>query len=135
LLQEVEVAAGTTIFLKGEVGRSMYIIVSGRVRVHEGERLLNYLDARSVFGEMALLDPQPRMATATAEEDTLLFQLDQEPFYHLMADQPEVARGIIRVLSSRLRSRAEDVVALQARVEALERRLTGDTETPPQVVD
>ena len=42
----------------------MYIIVSGRVRVHDGERTINELGEREVFGEMALLDPAPRAASA-----------------------------------------------------------------------
>jgi hypothetical protein len=57
LLYEIEVPAGTAIFEKGDTGTSMYIIVDGEVRVHDGIHTLNHLHARDVFGEMALLDP------------------------------------------------------------------------------
>jgi CRP-like cAMP-binding protein len=121
LLEEIDAAENETIFKQGDAGDSLYIIFDGKVRVHDGERLLNYLGEREVFGEMALLDPEPRLASVTAVEPTRLFRLDQAPFYALMAERPEVATGIIRVLTGHLRNRVRDVAELKARVEALER--------------
>jgi len=120
LLEEVEAAEGETIFGKGDLGDSLYVIVDGKVRVHDGERLLNDLGERDVFGEMALLDPEPRLASVTAVEPARLFRLAQAPFYELMADQPEVAAGIIRVLTGHLRARVRDLARLDARVRELE---------------
>ena len=113
LLAEVEFAQGQAIFGKGDSGDSLYIIVSGEVRVHDGDYVINTLGESQVFGEMALLDPEPRMASATAETDALLLRLDQEPFYELMDTRSEVARGIIRVLSARLRQRVQEVASLR----------------------
>jgi HEAT repeat protein/ATP/ADP translocase len=121
ILEEVDVPAGETIFQEGELGSSMYLIARGSVRVHDGTHTLNNLGERDVFGEMALLDPEPRVASVTALEDTLLFRLDQEPFYELMADRVEVVRGIFRVLTSYVRARVHDVAMLQSRVAELER--------------
>jgi CRP-like cAMP-binding protein len=121
LLEDVEVAEDETIFKKGDPGDSMYIIVDGRVRVHTEERLLNYLDESDVFGEMALLDPEPRLASVTAAEPTRLFRLDGSPFYQLMAERPEVAAGIIRVLTRLLRYRVRDLSQLEVRFKELER--------------
>ena len=104
ILDEIEVNAGDTIFEKGDVGRCMYIIVDGTVRVHDGERTICHLGERDIFGELAVLDPEPRSASVTAIDDTRLFQLEQDAFYELMADRIEVARGIIRVLSRQLRA-------------------------------
>jgi len=120
LLEEVELREGETIFEKGDAGDSMYIIVDGQVRVHDGGRTLNHLGEGDVFGEMAVLDTEPRVASVTAVEDTRLFRLDQEPFYELMDDRIEVARGIIRVLSGHLRARVRDLNDLRTRLEALE---------------
>jgi AAA family ATP:ADP antiporter len=120
LLEEVALVEGETIFEKGDAGDSMYIIVDGQVRVHDGGRTLNYLGEGDVFGEMAVLDPEPRLASVTAVQDTRLFRLDQEPFYELMDDRIEVARGIIRVLSQHLRARVRDLNELRTRLEALE---------------
>jgi hypothetical protein len=103
-LEEVEVKAGETIFEKGDMDRCMYLIIEGQVRVHDEERTLAHLGDRDVLGEMAVLDPQPRSASATAIADTRLFRLNQDLFYELMADRIEVARGIIQVLARRLRA-------------------------------
>jgi len=70
---------------------------------------LNYLGERDVFGEMALVDTQPRLASVTAVEDTELLRLDQNPFYRLMDERSEVSRGVIRVLSRYLRARVHDL--------------------------
>ena len=100
ILEEVAIPAGRTIFAKGDIGTCMYIIVDGRVRIHDGESTLNELGEDDIFGEMAVLDAMPRMASATTIEDTRLFRLEQERLYELMADRIEVARGIMRVLSA-----------------------------------
>ena len=114
LLDESEAPAGTTIIREGDTGTSMYIIVDGEVRVHDASHTLNHLHARDVFGEMALLDPEPRVASVTALADTLLLRLDQEPFYELMEEHNQVARGIIRMLTRHLRARVRDLAALRA---------------------
>jgi hypothetical protein len=120
LLEEVDVSENENIFVQGDTGDSLYVIVDGKVRVHDGGRVLNYLGERDVFGEMALLDPEPRSATVTAMEPTRLFRLDQMPFYELMEERPEISAGIIRVLTSRLRNRMEDTVQVDARHKAIE---------------
>jgi hypothetical protein len=103
ILEESEVKAGETIFHKGEPGNSMYIIIQGRVRVFDGDKTINVLGERDIFGELALLDPEPRSASVTALEETSLFRLDRDAFYELMASDIEVVRGIVHVLCQRLR--------------------------------
>jgi HEAT repeat protein len=120
LLEEQDLAAGETLFTKGEPGRCMYIIVAGRVRVHDGGRLLNELGERDIFGEMAVLDSAPRLASVEAAEATRLLRLDQDALYELMADHVEVARGIIQVLSGHLRARVQDIASLRAQIKELE---------------
>ncbi len=100
---------GETVFNKGDKGDSLYIIRRGRVRVHEGEMTLNYLGVSDVFGEMALLDVEPRLASITCVEETHVLRLAQDDFYEIMANHPEVARGVIRVLNRRLRARVRDM--------------------------
>lgn len=117
LLEETELAKGEILFDKGAAGTCMYIIVSGKVKVHDGQRFLNFLGERQIVGEMAVLDSTPRMASVTAEEDTLLLRLDQEALYELMADRIEVARGIIRVLTGNLRNRVNDITDLREQLE------------------
>lgn len=117
ILDVVEVRAGQAIIQKGDMGNSMYVIVNGKVRVHDGDHTLNILEDRDVFGELALLDPEPRVATVTALEPTTLFRLEQDAFYELIADRGEVARGIMRVLVRYLRGSLRDLSNLRARLE------------------
>jgi HEAT repeat protein len=109
LLEEVTLRPQQRLLTKGEPGRSLYLIVNGRVRVHDGEQTVNVLGPRTIVGEMAVLDLEPRLASVTALEDTLLLRLDQDALYDLMSDRVEVTRGIIRVLSGRLRSTVEEL--------------------------
>jgi ATP/ADP translocase len=102
-VEEIDAPVGKTIINKGEIGDCMYIIVSGRVRVHDGERTLNFLGERQEFGEIALLDREPRSASVTPVEDSLLLRLDQEPFYELMEEHSDFSRGVIRSLIDKLR--------------------------------
>jgi CRP/FNR family transcriptional regulator, cyclic AMP receptor protein len=113
---EMAVPAAATIFEKGDAGDSMYMIASGRVRVHDGAHTLNDLAIGNVFGEMAVLDPELRSASVTAIEDTQLLRLDQQALYELIDDRPEVARGLLKVLSQHLRNRVRDLAELRERL-------------------
>jgi hypothetical protein len=103
ILEEVELTGGELVFGKGEQGDSMYIIISGRVRVFDGDKTINFLGEREIFGELALLDPEPRSAAVEAVEETRLFRLDRNTLFELMADNIGVVSGIVQVLCQRLR--------------------------------
>jgi CRP-like cAMP-binding protein len=103
VLEEIEVSAGEEIVHKGDLGTSTYIIVWGKVRVHDGHKELRILGEREVFGELAALDPEPRSASVTALEDTYLFRMEQAALLDLLTQYVGVARGILRVLCQRLR--------------------------------
>jgi CRP-like cAMP-binding protein len=105
VLEEIETRAGERIIEKGEHGNSMYIVVDGKVRVHDGEQELRVLGSREIFGELAALDPEKRSASVTAIEDTVLFRLHERVLYEMMAENQSLTRGIIRVLCRRLRTR------------------------------
>ncbi|HMA38191.1 MAG TPA: cyclic nucleotide-binding domain-containing protein [Chloroflexia bacterium] len=109
--EELHIQAGETIFEKGDHGTSMYIVVAGRLRAHDGDMTLNYLNTGNIFGEMAALDPEARSASVTAVEDTHLFRIDREPLYDLMAGQVEVVQGVVHVLCQRLRARVRDLAS------------------------
>jgi len=117
LLRPQSLGAGEQLFARGDPGDCMYIVVKGRVRVHDGERVLNDLWAGSVVGEMAILDDAGRVASVTAVEPTQLLRLDEAPFQALMDVQPEIGFAIIKVLCqylrARLRDMAQDFVYLQ----------------------
>ncbi len=118
LLVEEEYAAGAPVVHKGDFGTSMYVIVDGAVRVHDGEHTLNELGARAVFGEMAAIDPAPRVASVTAIDDLLLLRLDSELLFELLHQRPEVGRSVIRVIIGHVHARVQDIRDVRARLGA-----------------
>lgn len=107
ILREEEVAAGEVIFERGDHGACMYIIFEGEIEVYDKDLIFATLGNRDFFGELALLDPEPRSASVRAKSDGLLLRLDQQDFYELIEDQPDVMRGIIQILCRRLRKQNE----------------------------
>jgi CRP-like cAMP-binding protein len=104
LLKEQRFDKGTRIFNKGDKGDCMYIIYSGKVKIHDGDSVLATFDEKNFFGDLAMLDTEPRSADATAETDSVLLRLEQEAIYELMDDRIEVAQGIIKTLCERIRN-------------------------------
>jgi CRP-like cAMP-binding protein len=101
---EIHREAGHVVIREGEVGESLYLLVDGRVQVLKGERPVAELGEREVFGEMALLDPGPRSATVQTLTDVVMLCIKREDFSDIMAEKNEIARGIIQVLTRRLRA-------------------------------
>lgn len=110
IVREERVTVGDVIFHAGDFGDAMYVIYQGEVRIHAGDTTFAILHNRDIFGELALLDPEPRSASATATADSLLLRLDQEAFYELMAERREVAQGVLRMLTRRLRAQNQLLV-------------------------
>jgi CRP/FNR family transcriptional regulator, cyclic AMP receptor protein len=107
LMKEMQYELGIEIFKEGETGDCMYIIQQGNIKIHKGNTTLAILKEKEVFGELSLLDADTRSASATADTDCILYKIDQEPFYELMDERPEVAKGFIKILCQRLRTMNE----------------------------
>ena len=120
---------GSTVFMYGETGRDLYVIESGSVKIcmatADGKELtLAILGPGEFFGELALLDGEPRSSDAVIMEDAQLLLLERSEFIKFMEEHPSVAHRVIEVLSRRLRNNNElvqdaaffDVAARLARV-------------------
>ncbi|AFY68463.1 putative transcriptional regulator, Crp/Fnr family [Thalassoporum mexicanum PCC 7367] len=114
IMTEVYYPANRTIFAEGQEGRSLYIIVAGKVRVHIGEKDLALLDKGSCFGEMSLFDAEPRSASITAVINCECLVLTQQQLYEAIDETPGIAINIIRLLSRRIRSQNLQLNELQA---------------------
>jgi signal transduction histidine kinase len=106
-ISELRFAAGEVIFHEDADGDSMFLIWSGRVATVKGDLespvILAYRTTGEIFGEMALLENQPRSASIIALEDTRLLELSRSRFEQLLSEQPAISRSIMEVLSARLR--------------------------------
>ena len=102
-MDELSFPPNHTIFTEGQEGRSLYIVVSGRVRVHLGDRDLAQLEQGACFGEMSLFDAEPRSASVTTVESCECLMLTQQQLYDAIDETPGIAINIIRLLSRRTR--------------------------------
>lgn len=102
-MDELSFPSDHTIFEQGEEGRSLYIVVSGRVRVHLGDRDLAKLEQGTFFGEMSLFDAEPRSASVTTLETCDCLTLNQLQLIDAIEETPEIAVNITRSLSRRIR--------------------------------
>jgi CRP/FNR family transcriptional regulator, cyclic AMP receptor protein len=95
--------AGTTIFREGEEAHKLFVIKSGEVRIQIGNRTVSELSTDHIFGEMALIDNQPRSASAIAVTDVELVPASEKQFLFLVGQTPYFALKVMRVLAQRLR--------------------------------
>jgi CRP/FNR family transcriptional regulator, cyclic AMP receptor protein len=112
-----DLAEGMTIFIENMPGESLYLIQQGVVKISkmlaEGEEsILVVLGAEDIFGELAILDGAPRLATARVAENARLLSFRKTDYESLCEQHPRLAlkvtRNIVRVLSRRIREKDDD---------------------------
>ena len=107
-------ARGDTVFREGDEGDSLYVILTGKVKLARTsadgrESLLSVLGPGEMFGELSLFDPGPRLTTAHVVSDTEFISLGNEALRLFLTDHPEVAMQMLRGLAHRLRRTNEDL--------------------------
>ena len=95
--------AGSIIFREGDEAHELFVIKKGAVRIQIGNRTLSELSVDDIFGEMALIDNEPRSATAIAMSDVELVPVSEKQFLFLVGQTPYFALKVMRVLAQRLR--------------------------------
>jgi signal transduction histidine kinase len=106
----VQLNPGEIIFREGDPGDLMYLVGQGSVKISKSGRggqqeTLGFIKSGNFFGEMALLDGEPRSAMATAAESTLLGTVDEQTFQHILALAPSrLHMNFLRSVTERLRS-------------------------------
>ena len=95
--------AGDVIFREGDEAHELFVIKSGEVRIQIGNRTVSEFSADHIFGEMALIDNEPRSATAIAVTDVELVAVSEKQFLFLVGQTPYFALKVMRVLAQRLR--------------------------------
>jgi CRP/FNR family cyclic AMP-dependent transcriptional regulator len=97
------------LFEEGHLAHHLYVLVSGKVeifrKVGSQEFFLALLGPKECFGEMAILDDEPRSASVRAVEPTTVLKVDRESFRELINERPQISFAIFKILSQRLRSK------------------------------
>jgi CRP-like cAMP-binding protein len=100
----LRVDPGQVIFSAGDEGREMFIVRTGSVDLRIGETLLETVEQGGIFGELALVDPAPRSATAVAGPDCTLVLVDATTFNDLVRRVPGLGLEVMKVMARRLRN-------------------------------
>jgi CRP-like cAMP-binding protein len=114
-LEYFEVRKGDVVFTEGEPGDSLYIVISGKIKVGRRaadgrQNLIAVMGPSDMVGELSLFDPGPRTATATAITDSRVARLRKSALRPWLTNRPEIAEQLLRVLARRLR-RTNDALA------------------------
>ena len=103
LLEEETFEKGQYIVNEGDLGKELFMIVKGEVEVVVGGNVVSVMKEGAGFGEMALIDSQPRSADIIARNDVLVLKMESDDFLEILKQRDEVALGVIRVLTGRIR--------------------------------
>jgi CRP/FNR family transcriptional regulator, cyclic AMP receptor protein len=98
-----EHAAGSVVFSEGDPADRMYVVQSGSVALSIGERVVETVAPGGLFGEIAVIDREPRSGSAVAESETVLVGIDKRRFWFLVQETPYFAEIVMRVMANRLR--------------------------------
>ena len=97
------VEAGEVIFQAFDMGAEMFVVLEGEVELTIGSNVVETLGPGEPFGEMALIDQAPRVATATAKTAGKLAVLSERRFLFMIQTAPQFALQIMKVMADRLR--------------------------------
>ncbi len=113
IAEMIELKIDQVVFSAGQPGDSMYVVLSGSVRLQKGEKMVAELGKGMHFGEMALVDRSVRSLTATAAEGTRLLVITRKDFYDIIKREPASAVkmlwSFVQVLGQRLRKTTNDL--------------------------
>ena len=106
-LQPVDFPRGHTVFAEGDPGDRLYIAISGKVKIGRRspdghENLLTIMGPSDMFGELSIFDPGPRTSSATTITEVRAVSMDRGALRAWIADRPEIAEQLLRVLARRL---------------------------------
>ncbi len=109
--EELDVPAGEELVTEGRVGREFFLILSGEATVTRDGQQVATLEPGQWFGELSLLDQEPRSATVRAATDMKLLVLGQQVFAGLLETIPQVAAKLLRGMAHRLREADARVIS------------------------
>jgi serine/threonine protein phosphatase PrpC/CRP-like cAMP-binding protein len=117
-------AAGEPIIKEATAGDELFIILSGKVRLHKADTFITHLERGAHLGEMALVDRSPRSASATAEEPSRALMLRRRDFYEIIRKEPVLATKLlwafVHVLTERLRKTTAELSGARLEAQAID---------------
>ena len=117
-------AAGQTVIETGRKGDTMYVVFDGEVEIRTGDNELEVGGPGTIFGEMALIDDEPRSATVVAKTDCQMVPIDRRRFEFMVQETPFFALAVMRIMADRLRRVNTKVASTSSRKASQESSLS-----------
>lgn len=103
ITDEIEVKSGNHVYKEGEISDAMYMVIEGAVRLHRDGEEVTVARNKEVFGSWSLFDDEPRIATATTLEDSLLLRVSKDDFVDLLSDHIRITQSVFKALVKSIR--------------------------------
>ena len=103
IAEEVEFPPDRVIYSEGGSPDSMYLVLEGRVLLHQQQKEVMTAGEKDTFGTWALFEDEPRVVTATTLEQSRLLRIDKEDFVDLLAANVRLTQGVLKTLVLRVR--------------------------------
>lgn len=104
ITDEIRLEADSVIFKEGDFSDALYMVIRGEIRLTRENEEVMVARSKDSFGTWALFDDEPRVATATALEESVLLRIDKDDFFDLLADNVKITQSILKTLVRRMRS-------------------------------
>ena len=101
--EAVTIEPGHVLFTEGDPGDVMYAVIEGEIDLTRAGETLEVITPGGIFGEMALIDPAPRGASAKARTEARVVPVDESHFTYLVHEHPTFALQVMSVMADRLR--------------------------------
>jgi CRP-like cAMP-binding protein len=95
--------AGQTVFRAGDPGEHMFAVIKGSVDIIINGKTVETVEAGGIFGEMALVEDKPRVATTVVKSDAELVRIDRKRFLFLVQQTPYFSLQLMAIMAERLR--------------------------------
>ena len=115
IAEEVKYSKGDVIFKENEPSDSLYLVIDGKINIEKEGKPVLTAGAKDAFGTWSLLDNEPRVVTATANDDAIMLRIERNDFVDLLADNVQVTQGILKTLVKKVRGIVEKVGPASAR--------------------
>ena len=108
--REISLSPKEVLFNEDDLENAMYLILEGELEVFKGPKQIAILGPGQYLGEMSLIESKARSASARAQQNTLLMEINEEHFHTYLASEPQALLSIMRTLSSRVRNDLETMM-------------------------
>lgn len=102
-----ELKPGETVFRVGDPGDYIGVLLRGNIEIRKGDKLISIVEPGSMFGEMGLIDHQPRVADAVAVSHSRIAEIREGQFMSLLETTPHFGLAVMRLLTDRLRRQVD----------------------------